>query len=143
MASDILPGPETTLGARVRERLGDEVVVWFTTVGADGTPQPNPVWFLWEDNGIVVYNRPDAHRINHVARNPRVALHFDGNGKGGDIVVLAGTATRVTDAPLAHENADYVAKYGPAMARVSGSAAGFGEAYPVVLRVGITKVRGF
>ena len=38
----VLPDPQSPFGARVRERLRDENVIWFTTVGADGTPQPNP-----------------------------------------------------------------------------------------------------
>src|SRR6478609_6474665 len=40
--------PDTEFGARVRQRLQDETLIWFTTTSADGTPQPNPVWFLWE-----------------------------------------------------------------------------------------------
>jgi PPOX class probable F420-dependent enzyme len=143
MATDTLPDPQTAFGARVRERLGEETVIWFTTVGADGTPQPNPVWFVWDGDDVLVFNRPDAHRLGHVRRGSRVALHFDGNGQGGDIVVLAGSARQVADEPPAHENADYVAKYGPAMRRISGTEAEFGAAYPVALRVGITKVRGF
>ena len=43
----VLPDAGTPFGDRVRERLVDEQVIWLTTVGADGTPQPNPVWFLW------------------------------------------------------------------------------------------------
>ena len=35
--------PSTPFGERVRRRLRDVVVVWLNTVGADGTPQPNPV----------------------------------------------------------------------------------------------------
>ena len=42
MANQVLPDPSTTFGKRVRERLAEEIVVWLTTVGADGTPQPNP-----------------------------------------------------------------------------------------------------
>lgn len=36
----------TEYGARVARRLQDEQVIWLTTVGRDGTPQPNPVWFI-------------------------------------------------------------------------------------------------
>jgi hypothetical protein len=48
MAHDVLPDPETPFGEKVARRLRTEMVIWFTTVGADGTPQPNPVWFLAE-----------------------------------------------------------------------------------------------
>ena len=38
----------SSFGRRVVERLENEHVVWLTTVAADGTPQPSPVWFLWD-----------------------------------------------------------------------------------------------
>ena len=44
----VLPDPESDVGARVRERLGTEEVIWLTIVSPSGTPQPNPVWFVFE-----------------------------------------------------------------------------------------------
>src|SRR5882724_4677941 len=71
MTIEVLPDPSTTFGKRVRDRLAKETVIWLTTVGADGTPQPNPVWFLWEgEDTILVYNRTDANRVTHVRRAP-------------------------------------------------------------------------
>jgi len=43
MAESTLPDPSTAFGERVRRLLRDERVIWITTVGKDGTPQPNPV----------------------------------------------------------------------------------------------------
>ena len=135
--------PDGAFGERVRARLRDERVIWLTTVAADGTPQPNPVWFLWDGaDAVLVYNRPDAVRLGHASARPQVSLHFDGDGRGGDIVVLAGTAAADPRAVPPHENAEYVAKYGEAMIRVSGSHAGFSEQYPVPLRIGIRRIRG-
>jgi predicted pyridoxine 5'-phosphate oxidase superfamily flavin-nucleotide-binding protein len=28
--------------------LHEAHVIWLTTVDADGTPHPNPVWILWD-----------------------------------------------------------------------------------------------
>ena len=67
--------------------------------------QPNPVWFVVEDGALIVYNRPDALRLRHIKRNPRVAFNLDGDGKGDDIIVLVGTAEVVEDYPLTHEHA--------------------------------------
>ncbi|HEV7203655.1 MAG TPA: TIGR03667 family PPOX class F420-dependent oxidoreductase [Jatrophihabitans sp.] len=135
--------PDGEFGERVAARLRDEMVVWLTTVGADGTPQPNPVWFLWDgDATLLIYNRPDALRLGHIDARPTVALNFDGNGRGGDIVVLSGTARRVPATAPAHENAAYVAKYAEAMTRVSGSPAEFAVAYPVAVAIDVRRVRG-
>lgn len=89
----VLPSPQKPFGERVARRLRDEPVIWLTTTGADGTPQPNPVWFYWdeESQSILIYSLSNAARLGHIDRNPRVSLNFDGNGKGGDIIVLTGT----------------------------------------------------
>ncbi len=127
----------------MRDRLRDETLIWLTTTGADGTPQPNPVWFLWDGvDSLLVYNRAHARRLEHVARHPRVAMHFDGNGRGGDIVVFAGAAEHAPDVPGADHNAEYLAKYRDAMTSVSGSPEDFATQYPVPLRIRISKTRG-
>ncbi|WAL66859.1 TIGR03667 family PPOX class F420-dependent oxidoreductase [Amycolatopsis cynarae] len=138
-----LPDLQTPFGAKVLDRLRTETVIWFTTVGADGTPQPNPVWFLWDDEGFLVFNRSEANRLTHLRHRPRVSLNFDGNGRGGDIVVFTGTARLLPDHPRPHEVPAYLEKYREDMNRISGSPERFGEAYPVALRIDVTRVRGF
>ncbi|SFC44461.1 TIGR03667 family PPOX class F420-dependent oxidoreductase [Streptomyces aidingensis] len=143
MSDTVLPGPDTSFGRRVRERLAAERVVWFTTVGADGTPQPNPVWFLWEDGGFLVYNRTDAGRLANIAARPQVSLHFNSDREGQDIVVFRGRARRAGSAPPPHEHPAYTDKYGQAMSAVTGSREKFGEAFAVPLRIDVTRVRGY
>jgi len=62
-----LPDQSTPFGERVARRLRDERLIWFTTVDAKGTPQPTPVWFLWDDatSTILIYTgqMPDAWRM--------------------------------------------------------------------------------
>jgi PPOX class probable F420-dependent enzyme len=136
-----LPDPSTPFGAAVRERLAADKIIWLTTVGADGTPQPNPVWFLFDGDTILTYNRPAAHRLTHIQSRPRVSLHL--NQRDGDVMVLVGSAERVHDVPPSNENPDYMAKYEPDMGRVSGSPEKFGASYPVPMRIKIDSVRGF
>jgi PPOX class probable F420-dependent enzyme len=143
MAREVLPDPKSDFGQRVRARLSDEVAIWFTTVGVDRTPQPNPVWFLWTDpDQVLVYNRPNAKRLAHIAAHPRVALNLDGDD-GGNIVVLTGRADLAAESPAPHENSEYLAKYGPRMARVSGTPEKFSTDYSVALVVHVERVRGF
>jgi len=135
--------PSGAFGERVSRRLREEKVIWLVTVGRDGTPQPNPVWFLWDGaDSVIVYNRPDAQRLRHLADRPRLALNLDGNGQGGDIVVLAGSARRDDAVPPADTHDGYLAKYRDDMVRVSGSVERFAEQYPVPLVVEIDRVRG-
>jgi PPOX class probable F420-dependent enzyme len=137
-----LPDPEGEYGQRVRRRLQESVAAWFTTVAADGTPQPNPIWFLWDGaEEILIYNRPDAARLRHLPSRPQAALHLDGEG-GRDIVVLTGTA-RVTEEPPPHQVPAYLEKYRERMIRVGGSLEEFSETYPVGIRFRPQRLRGF
>ena len=142
MAQDVLPEANSEFGARVRGRLTDEKTIWLTTTGKDGTPQPNPVWFLWDGaDSVLIYNRADAARLGHIRNRPQVALNFD-TDHGGNVVVLTGTAELI-EAPLAHQNPGYLAKYAADAARISGDTEAFAQAYPVALRVTFARSRGF
>jgi PPOX class probable F420-dependent enzyme len=83
----------TPFGARAERRLREEVIAWLVTVSPTGTPRPVPVWFLWQGESFLVYSRPDTAKLRNIERNTRVALHLDGNGRGGDIVVVTGDAS--------------------------------------------------
>lgn len=144
MTSGAIPDGSTAFGERVRRRLADDRVIWLTTVGRDGTPQPNPVWFLWQgDDSVLIYNSITANRLAHIRRNPRVCLHFDSNGRGGDIVVLTGTAEVLDDYPSVVDNAAYRDKYAQGIEQVSGSAEAFAAQYAVPALIHITRTRGF
>lgn len=124
--------------------MHEEHAIWIITVSKEGIPQPNPVGFLFqEEKSILIYNMVNANRLNHVAERPQVALHFDSDGTGGDIVVFTGTARRAVDIPPPHENPAFLAKYGDSLLRVSGSAEEFGRRFPVPLRIELTGIRGF
>ena len=96
----------TPFGARVAQRLQDDVVIWLVTVRPDGTPEPSPVWFYWDGEAFIIYSLRDTTRENNLHRSPRVALHFDSTN-GGDVVVFTGQVEIAEDAPPAHANSDY------------------------------------
>lgn len=137
-----LPDAGTKFGARVRERLAGDMIIWLTTIGKDGTPQPNPVWFLYDGDDILIYNIESANRLVHIGQRPRVSLNFESD-EGNDIVVITGDARVAQGEPAPDKNPAYVEKYGDAMVRVSGSREKFAATYHVPIRVTIGKVRGF
>lgn len=132
--------PSTPKGAHVAARLASERVAWLTTVAGDGTPQSSPIWFLWNDDGVLLYSLESA-RARNVASRPRVSLNLDGNGQGGDIVVIEGTARIDHDAPTAAENSEYLAKYGHVMQKNGWSPEWFAGRYSVPIRVTPTRFR--
>lgn len=133
----------TPFGARVEQRLNDELIIWLVTAGKDGTPQPNPVWFLREGDTLLIYSRPATPKLYNIARNPNVALHFNTDSHGDDVVVLNGTAA-IIEAPAPSSDVPaYQAKYGAGIASLGMTPQSFAESYSAALRVTITKVRGF
>ncbi|WP_216208322.1 TIGR03667 family PPOX class F420-dependent oxidoreductase [Amycolatopsis aidingensis] len=142
--TDVLPAEGAPFGDRVRRRLRTEPVIWLVTVGADGTPQPNPVWFLWEGgNTVLTYNLPSAYRMTHMRNRPQVSLHFDSDGEGEDIIILKGTAEFAEDQQSALETPAFLEKYREGMVRVTGSPERFSATYSAPVRIRIEKVRGF
>ena len=129
-------------GRRVERRLRGEKLAWLTTVDSAGTPQPVPVWFLWDGAGsILVYSRPETPKLRAIERNPHVSLNLDGNGHGGDIVVALGEAS-VSGDPPAHEVRAYVEKYAPLIEQNRWTPESFAADYSVPIRIAVRRVRG-
>ena len=132
----------TEFGARVARHLREGIVVWMTSVTPAGAPVPRPVWFIWDGGEtVVMYSQPKL-RIRNLEANPRVALNFDGDGRGGDIVVLSGTAAVHRDLPAANGDPAYLAKYDELIARLGMTPETFAREYSVPVRVRLTKLQG-
>lgn len=127
-------------GVRSAERLEQERIGWLTTVASDGTPQTSPIWFFWDGDEFLLYSL-DSARIRNLASRPRVSLNLDGNGMGGDIVVIEGTARIDKATPSAAENPAYLAKYKPVMDDYGWTPEWFAGRYSVPIRITPTKFR--
>ncbi len=132
----------TEFGQRVARRLKEEHIIWLTTVGPDGVPQPRPVWFLWDDETFLIYSQPDTYKLHHIARNPKVALNLDSDGRGGDIVVFTGEASIDSNALPANEIVDYADKYQEGIAGIGMTPEQFAKSFSVALRVKPISLRG-
>ena len=139
-----LPDLATPFGERVARRLREERLIWLTTVDAKGMPQPTPVWFLWDEatSTFLVYSLANAKRLAHLQQNSAVALNFDGNGSGGNIIVFTGHATVSSDDPPADRLPAYVEKYRDFIARGFSTAEHFASIYSVALRIRPIAIRG-
>jgi PPOX class probable F420-dependent enzyme len=132
---------DTHLGAAATARLQDGVAIWLTTVDPAGRPQPTPVWFLWTGEEILVFSEPRTAKLRNLRGNPGVALHFDGNHRGGDVVVLTGDAAVGEATP--EELATYDEKYAADIRRIRLTPEGFHAKYSVPIRIRPAKLRGF
>jgi PPOX class probable F420-dependent enzyme len=132
----------TDLGALVGRHLREERVAWLTTVTPSGAPLPSPVWFWWDGtDSVLVFSLPETARIKNIAANPKVSINFAGDGSGGDIVILSGTAT-VGGEGGADRVEPYVKKYQWGFDRLRITPEQFAQRYSVPIRIRLTKVRG-
>lgn len=132
--------PAAPAGGRALARLADELVIWLVTVTVDGQPQPSPVWFWWTGDEFIVYSLEGA-RVRNLSTNPRVALHLDGNGEGGDIVIVEGIARVDPSLPSAAENGEYREKYREKRESYGWTPEWFASRYSVPLRIDPVKAR--
>ncbi len=129
---------------RTRRRLARETVAWFTTVNPSGTPITLPVWFLWDgDDEILIYSLTKAARLRNIAANPRVSFHLDGDGHGGEVVVIEGTATIDREHPAADQVAEYLDRYRGYMNAYGWTPEWFANRYSVAIRVSVDNVRAW
>lgn len=134
----------TEFGQRVLGRLANEYFVWFTTVGADLTPQPRPVWFAWEDESFLIYSQPGAHKVAHIRQHPNVALHFNTDAWADEnVTVIVGRAGIDPGAPPAHEAPAYFEKYADGMAGLGMTPEAFSRDYSLAIRVQPARLRGW
>jgi PPOX class probable F420-dependent enzyme len=85
--------PISALSQDLQHRLEQEEIIWFTTVNAKGVPTPNPVWFVWDDECIVVFSQPGSFRVRNIRSNAQVALTLQGvDGLGNNVVIINGQA---------------------------------------------------
>ena len=133
----------TPFGKRVHDRLQQDRIVWLVTVDGAGTPQPSPVWFYWTGEWIVIYSQPDTPKLRNIARNARVAVHFDGDAYGNDIVVMTGSAVVDESNPAANSVPAYIAKYHDGIQSFGMTNESFAQDFRVPIRFTPEKLRGY
>ncbi len=134
----------TKFGRKAKRHLKQEYVVWLTTVGDDLTPQPRPVWFIWDGASFLIFSQPQAYKVRHLRAHPRVALSFNTDATGDqDVVILTGDATIDQAAPPAHKVRAYLTKYRAGIQQLGLTPQQFSAEYSVAIRVTPTSLRGW
>ena len=122
-------------------RLKEETIIWLTTVNPKGQPQTSPVWFLWDGEEFLIYGSKTGPKTPNIKANPRVSLNLDGNGEGGGVVSIEGTARIDEAGPVPAQVGDFVAKYGARIESYGWSLDSLAQDYPHVIRVTPNKAR--
>lgn len=129
--------------AEVAERFDTELVGWFTTVNPHGQPQSSAVWFVIDDDDIVVYSRPDATRLTNLAHNDRIAFNLRGDATGDGITTLEGRAVIDATFPTPAGCPEYVAKYREEIVRLGWTVESYDTDFSMPLRISVDRVRAW
>lgn len=124
------------------ERLRSAYHLWFTTVHEDGTPQPTPVWFVWQGDSFLIYSMPNTQKVKNIRRNPKVSLSYTASENAGTFLVIMGHAAIDQSAPPLDQVPAYVEKYAEGIKALGATPEQMAQEYTTVIRVRPTKVRG-
>jgi PPOX class probable F420-dependent enzyme len=134
----------TAFGLAVVKRIDEQKVAWLTTVSSDGTPQPNPVWFLWDDGSFIIFSRPNQAKLANIARSNRVSLNLEATEDEEQITIFTGYAEIVDRESIPQEIFDrYAEKYAQGMINIKLPRAEYEQAFSVPIRVTPEKLRGW
>jgi PPOX class probable F420-dependent enzyme len=135
---------DSEFGAKAARRLSQEGIIWLVTVRHDGTPQPSPVWFLWDGETILIYSQPNTQKLRNIARNAKVSLNLNSDAWAYEVVIVTGDAQVEENAPLVGDVPAFVKKYVHDLPSAK-SQADFDrimDGYNVAIRVTPTGLRG-
>ena len=114
---------------------------WFTTVRADGMPQPTPVWFVRDGDSLLIYTEPTSQKVRNIRANPKVALSV-ANEDAGDYVVVQGAARIDPSIPPADRMPAYFQKYQDLIAEIGYTPESFVAQWSLPIRVTPLHVHG-
>ena len=132
-------------GRFAKKHIQSEYFIWLTTVDSAGTPQPKPVWFVWENDSFLIFSQAKAYKLKHIRKNPNVSLHFNTADDKGEkrLIIFAGTATIDQDKPPANRVRAYMRKYKSGIADLGATPEQFAGEYSVAIRIHPSNVRGW
>jgi len=139
-----MPDTKKKLESKARKLVKQEYVIWLTTVDSTNTPQPRPVWFIWDKDSFLIFSQPNAHKVAHIKRNSFVSLHFNTDETGDeDVVVYSGIASIDAMVKPAHKLSAYFRKYKTGIQKIGMTPEQFSADYSVAIRIKPSSLRGW
>jgi PPOX class probable F420-dependent enzyme len=79
--------------------LDQKVLAHVATIGPDGEPQNNPVWFDHQDGFIRFSQTTTRQKVRNLQRDPRVAISFVDENNPYRYLEIRGTVERIDPDP--------------------------------------------
>ena len=68
--------PKGPVPDRYRDILESTTLGHLATIDANGRPQVNPVWFIWDGERVLLSVKAETNKYRNVRDNPHVAISF-------------------------------------------------------------------
>jgi len=85
----------------VREFLAQPRYAVIATINSDGSPHQAVVWYLLEDDGVILNSKVGRRWPSNALRDPRVSITVE---EGLDYAVLTGSLEEIPDPELAQRH---------------------------------------
>ncbi len=86
--------PRAPVPGQFDDLLHGTAVGHLATIGVDGTPQVNPVWFVWDGQQLLLSVKGDTVKYRNLRRNPALAISIVDPADARRYLELRGTVTR-------------------------------------------------
>ncbi len=86
---------------QTRTILNEPVIVRFTTICPDGYPHTIPVWFMLDEDDLVLFSLRDNRKVKNALANPKGNIIIGGDPVGSPCYLIDGDLT-VEDDPHHH-----------------------------------------
>ena len=124
--------------AHIDQRLRDNIIIWLSSVRANGSPHTAAVWFLWHEGHILIFSQ-DNQKMRNLRQNPRVSLALDDTKGGDDVVTIEGTAELVNDPAITPTLPAYAEKYAGKLKEMGWTAEHMSKSYNQAIRITPTR----
>lgn len=131
----------TEISEKYAQMIEKSQFIWFTTVRADGMPQPTPVWFVRDGDTFLIYTTPGSQKAKNISANPHVALGL-ANEDAGDVFIVQGEAAVDSLTPLPTQHAAYFGKYKDGITEIGMTPESFDQTFTLPIRITPKLVRG-
>jgi PPOX class probable F420-dependent enzyme len=88
-----------TIPASHADLLSSTALAHVATIGPDGLPQNNPVWFGWDGTHVLFSQTTARQKYRNVKANPAVALSIVDEANAYRYLELRGTVVDIVDDP--------------------------------------------
>lgn len=109
---------DSLLHPAIHAFLSAKPVAVLATLQASGAPLAMPMWFVHDEQAIVMISEADHRKVKNMRRDPRVCVTVEGEVKGAVAGVIVQGSARFLETPEAR--ASYIdalhAKYNGALA---------------------------